>query len=148
MVDSDAIHGNLHNQVKILSTISDISIKSLLLTNARTFSVHPPPAVHAPIRGCMARQAPYYTGVSGYPRADPRSRDPVFARAGVVIMTYRNCASKIDDFFQFSRNMAAEGLNGDWVEAEISRQLELISIENDSDGEVGGEESSHQQVSY
>ena len=44
--------------------------------------------------------------------------------------------------------MAAEGPNGDWVEAEISRQLELISIEDDKDGEAGGEESIHQQVPY
>ena len=42
--------------------------------------------------------------------------------------------------------MATEGVNGDWLEAEISRQLELISIEDDSDGEIGGEESIHQQV--
>ena len=42
--------------------------------------------------------------------------------------------------------MAADGLNGDWVEAEISRQLELISIEDDSDGELGGEETIDQQV--
>ena len=42
--------------------------------------------------------------------------------------------------------MAAEGLNGDWVEAEIAHQLELISIEDDSNREAGGEESIHQQV--
>ena len=42
--------------------------------------------------------------------------------------------------------MAAEGVNGDWLEAEISRQLELISLENDSDGEIGDEESIHQEV--
>lgn len=41
--------------------------------------------------------------------------------------------------------MAAEGLKDDWVEAEISRQLELISIEDEESGE---EESIHQQVPY
>ena len=39
-------------------------------------------------------------------------------------------------------------LSSDWVEAEIARQLELVSIEleDDSEGEADGEESIHQQV--
>ena len=55
--------------------------------------------------------------------------------------------SKLNDLYQFYHRwfllMAAEGLNDDWVEAEISRQLELISIEDEEPGE---EESIHQQV--
>ena len=51
--------------------------------------------------------------------------------------------------------MAADRMSSDrdWVDAEIARQLELISIdidniEDDSDGEVDNEESTHQQVHY
>ena len=44
--------------------------------------------------------------------------------------------------------MTTEGVSGDWVEAEIARQLESVSLDDDSDGEMGIQGFTSQQVMF